>query len=85
MKKWFDAEKEATEDIKEGRLSPVFSSAEEGIKYLRSKKGRFLVIKEALLRILKKPISKLTPHENLEFDKAKIAEKHAKDSSFILK
>jgi len=66
MKKWLDAEKEATEDIKEGRLSPIFSSAEEGIKYLRSKKGRFLVIKEALLRILKKPISKLTfpPKEN---------------------
>jgi len=59
MKKWFDAEREATEDIKEGRLSPIFSSAEEGVKYLRSRKVRFLVIKEALVRILKKPISKL--------------------------
>ena len=59
MKKWFDAEMEATEDIKEGRLSPIFSSAEEGVKYLRSRKVRFLVIKEALVCILKKPISKL--------------------------
>jgi len=65
MKKWFDAEREATEDIKEGRLSPIFSSAEEGVKYLRSRKVRFLVIKEALVRILKKPISKLVSRKKV--------------------
>ena len=36
-KEWQEAEKEASEDIKQGRLSPVFSSAKEGVKYLRDK------------------------------------------------
>ena len=36
-KEWQEAEKEASEDIKQGRLSPIFSSAKEGIKYLRDK------------------------------------------------
>jgi len=36
-KEWQEAEKEASEDIKQGRLSPVFSSAKKGIKYLRDK------------------------------------------------
>jgi len=71
MKKWFDAEREATEDIKEGRLSPIFSSAEEGVKYLRSRKVRFLVIKEALVRILKKPISKLVSRKKVNKEKTK--------------
>lgn len=37
---WQEAEKEATEDIRQGRLSPVFFSAEEGIKYLRDKTNK---------------------------------------------
>lgn len=47
-REWQEAEMAAEEDIKKGKLSPVFSSAEEGISYLRkrrkelktSKKGR---------------------------------------------
>ena len=39
-KKWQEAEKEASEDIKQGRLSPVFSSAQEGVKYLRDKANK---------------------------------------------
>ena len=34
-KEWQEAEKEASEDIKQGRMSPIFSSAEESIRYLR--------------------------------------------------
>ena len=33
-KEWQEAEKEASEDIKQGRLSPVFSSAKEGLSIL---------------------------------------------------
>ncbi len=40
-KEWQKTEKEASEDIKQGRLSPVFSSAKEGIEYLRYKIERF--------------------------------------------
>lgn len=39
-KEWQEAEKEAEEDIKKGRVSKVFSSSEEGISYLRKKKKR---------------------------------------------
>ena len=39
-KEWQKAEKEASEDIRQGRLSPVFSSAKEGIKYLRDKANK---------------------------------------------
>ncbi len=40
-KEWQEAEKKAEEDIKDGRVSKVFSTAEEGISYLRKrKKGR---------------------------------------------
>lgn len=39
-KEWQEAEKEASEDIKQGRLSPVFSSAKEGIEYLRNKANK---------------------------------------------
>ena len=39
-KEWQEAEKEASEDIKQGRLSPVFSSAQEGVKYLRDKANK---------------------------------------------
>jgi len=39
-KKWQEAEKEASEDIKQGRLSPVFFSAKEGVKYLRDKANK---------------------------------------------
>jgi AbrB family looped-hinge helix DNA binding protein len=35
---WQEAEKKAEEDIKEGRVSKVFSTAEEGISYLRKRK-----------------------------------------------
>ena len=37
-KEWQEAEKKAEEDIKEGRVSKVFSTAEEGISYLRKRK-----------------------------------------------
>jgi len=39
-KEWQEAEKEASEDIKQGRLSPVFSSAKEGIEYLKDKANK---------------------------------------------
>ena len=39
-KEWQEAEKEVSEDIKQGRLSPVFSSAQEGVKYLRDKANK---------------------------------------------
>ena len=39
-KEWQEAEKEASEDIKQDRLSPVFSSAQEGVKYLRDKANK---------------------------------------------
>ncbi|RKX63066.1 MAG: AbrB/MazE/SpoVT family DNA-binding domain-containing protein [Thermodesulfobacteriota bacterium] len=35
-KEWQQAEKEASEDIKQGRMSPIFSSAKEGINYLKT-------------------------------------------------
>ena len=35
-KEWQEAEKEASEDIKQGRMSPIFSSAKEGINYLKA-------------------------------------------------
>jgi len=37
-KEWQEAEKIAEEDIKKGRVSKVFSSAEEGISYLKKRK-----------------------------------------------
>lgn len=37
-KEWQEAEKEAEEDIKKGRLSKVFTSPEEGIAYLRKRR-----------------------------------------------
>ena len=40
LPEWQEAEKEASEDIKQGRLSPVFSSAEKGINYLRNKANK---------------------------------------------
>lgn len=36
-KEWQEAEKEASEDIKHGRMSPIFTSAKEGIEYLSKK------------------------------------------------
>jgi len=39
-KEWQEAEREASEDIKQGRLSPVFSSAKEGIEYLKDKANK---------------------------------------------
>mgnify|MGYP001583545334 CR=1 FL=1 len=39
-KEWQEAEKKAEEDIKEGRVSKVFSTAEKGISYLRKSKKR---------------------------------------------
>ncbi len=37
-RQWQEAEREAEEDIREGRLSGVFGSAEEGIEHLRKKR-----------------------------------------------
>ncbi len=37
-KEWQEAEKIAERDIKKGRVSKVFSSAEEGISYLKKRK-----------------------------------------------
>jgi AbrB family looped-hinge helix DNA binding protein len=37
-KEWQEAEKIAAGDIKKGRVSKVFSSAEEGISYLKKRK-----------------------------------------------
>lgn len=35
---WQEAEREAEEDIKKGRVSKVFTSAEEGVAHLRKKR-----------------------------------------------
>ena len=35
-KEWQEAEKEASEDIKQGRMSLIFSSAKEGTNYLKT-------------------------------------------------
>jgi len=40
-KQWQEAEKEASEDIKQGRMSPIFSSAKEGINYLKAITEKF--------------------------------------------
>jgi len=37
-KEWQDAEKAAEEDIKKGRVSKVFSTAEDGIAHLRKRR-----------------------------------------------
>jgi AbrB family looped-hinge helix DNA binding protein len=37
-KEWQESEKAASEDIKKGRVSQTFSSAEEGISHLRKKR-----------------------------------------------
>jgi len=37
-KEWQEAERKAEEDIKKGRVSKAFSSAAEGISYLRKRK-----------------------------------------------
>ena len=39
-KEWQEAEKIAERDIKKGRVSKVFSSAEEGISYLKKRKKK---------------------------------------------
>ena len=38
--KWREMEREADEDIKAGRVSPIFDTAEEAIKYLRPANGK---------------------------------------------
>ena len=35
---WQEAEKQAGEDIKKGRLSKVFATAEEGVSYIRKRR-----------------------------------------------
>lgn len=45
-KEWQEAEKEAEEDIKKGRVSKVFSSSEEGISYLRKKRKELTTVKK---------------------------------------
>ena len=37
-KGWQEAEREAEEDIRAGRVSKVFASAEEGVEYLRKRR-----------------------------------------------
>ncbi|MDP2168062.1 MAG: AbrB/MazE/SpoVT family DNA-binding domain-containing protein [Thermodesulfovibrionales bacterium] len=37
-KDWQEAEKEADEDIRKGRVSKIFSTAEKGISYLRKRR-----------------------------------------------
>jgi hypothetical protein len=37
-KEWQDAERNAEKDIKEGNLSRVFTTAEDGISYLRKRR-----------------------------------------------
>lgn len=45
-KEWQEAEKVAEEDIKKGRMSKVFSSAEDGISYLRKRRKELKVTKK---------------------------------------
>lgn len=45
-KEWQEAEKVAEEDIKNGRVSKVFSSAEDGIAYLRKKRKELKITKK---------------------------------------
>ena len=37
-KEWQEAEKAAEEDIKQGRVSKIFSTSEEGVTYLRKRR-----------------------------------------------
>ena len=46
-KEWQEAEKAAEKDIKEGRVSRTFSTAEEGITYLRKRKKELAASKKA--------------------------------------
>lgn len=46
-KEWQEAEKQAEEDIKKGRVSKVFSTAEEGISYLRKRRKELKTSKKA--------------------------------------
>lgn len=45
-KEWQEAEKVAEEDIKKGRMSKVFSSAEDGIAYLRKRRKELKITKK---------------------------------------
>lgn len=45
-KEWQEAEKRAEEDIKKGRISKVFSTAEEGISYLRERRKESITPKK---------------------------------------
>jgi AbrB family looped-hinge helix DNA binding protein len=45
-KEWQEAEKKAEEDIKKGRISKVFSTAEEGISYLRKSRKELITPKK---------------------------------------
>ncbi|HBR21305.1 MAG TPA: AbrB family transcriptional regulator [Nitrospiraceae bacterium] len=40
-KEWQEAERAAEEDTKKGRVSEIFTSAEEGISYLRKRRKEF--------------------------------------------
>ena len=40
VREWQEAEKAVEEDIKQGRVSKIFSTSEEGITYLRKKRKR---------------------------------------------
>jgi AbrB family looped-hinge helix DNA binding protein len=45
-KEWQEAERQAEEDIKKGRVSKVFSTAEEGISYLRKRRKELAIPKK---------------------------------------
>ncbi|MEK6651312.1 MAG: AbrB/MazE/SpoVT family DNA-binding domain-containing protein [Nitrospirota bacterium] len=45
-KEWQEAEKTAEEDIKKGRVSKVFSTAEEGIAHLRKRRKELAASKK---------------------------------------
>ena len=46
-KEWQEAEKAADDDIKKGRLSKVFSAAEEGIAHLRKRRKELTTSKKS--------------------------------------
>lgn len=46
-KEWQEAEKKAEEDIRGGRVSKVFTTAEEGISYLRKRRKELTTSKKS--------------------------------------
>lgn len=46
-KEWQEAEKQAEEDIRRGRVSKAFFTAEEGISYLRKRRKELTISKKS--------------------------------------